>query len=66
MDAKTFKTAYILVALLVAVCAIVSSYLQHYYIAVGLIVLASAVMLLGAIYVSYLYRIERAKALEKL
>jgi CDP-diglyceride synthetase len=66
MDAKTLKTAYIALAFLVALCAIAASYFRQYYVALGLIVLASAIILGGAILVSYMYRMEKAKELEKL
>jgi|GEM_PF-3761202 len=66
MDFKTIKTAYIALGLLFALCAIVSSYLKHYYFALGFIVLASAIILTGSVFVSYVKKLERAKDLEKL
>jgi general stress protein CsbA len=63
MDAKTLKTGYIALAFLVALCAIVSSYLKQYYLTLGLIVLASVIILAGAVLVSYMYRMEKAKKL---
>ncbi len=56
MDFKAVKTAYIAVAAVLAVCAIVSAYLHHQYIALGFIVLASAAILAGSLYVSYLMK----------
>jgi general stress protein CsbA len=66
MDAKTVKIVYIALAFIIALCAIAASYLQQYYVALGLIVLASAVILGGAILVSYLYKMEKAEELKKL
>jgi general stress protein CsbA len=66
MKAKDTKIAYIALAFLIALCAIVASYLQQYYIALGLIVLASAIMLGGAILVSYMYKMEKAEELKKI
>jgi len=66
MDAKTLKISYIALAFLIALCAIAASYLRQYYVALGLIVLASIVILGGAILVSYMYKMEKAKELEKL
>ncbi len=66
MKAKGLKIAYIALAFLIALGAIVASYLQQYYIALGLIVLASAIMLGGAILVSYTYKMEKAEELKKI
>jgi len=40
----------------------VASYLRQYYIALGLIVLASAILLGGAMLVSYMYKMEKRKS----
>lgn len=61
MDAKSLKTAYIALAFLVMLGAIVAAYFHQKYIALGLIVLASAIILGGAMLVSYVYKIEKAK-----
>lgn len=66
MNAQNAKIAYIALAFLIALCAIVASYLHQYYIALGLIVLASAIIMGGAILVSYMYKMERAEELKKL
>jgi general stress protein CsbA len=66
MKAKDAKIAYIALAFLIALCAIVASYLQQYLIALGLIVLASAIILGGAILVSYMYKMEKAEELKKI
>jgi hypothetical protein len=66
MDFRTIKMAYISLGLLFAICAIVSSYLKQYYFALGFIVLASAIILAGSIYVSYVRKLEWSKELEKL
>lgn len=64
MDLKTVKTAYIVAAALLAVCAIVSAYLHHQYIALGFIVLASAIILIGAFFVSLLAKVGKTKDLD--
>jgi len=66
MKAQSAKVAYIVLAFLIALCAIVASYLRQYYIALGLIVLASAILLGGAMLVSYMYKMEKAEELKKL
>ncbi|HTY91669.1 MAG TPA: hypothetical protein VMC84_10880 [Methanocella sp.] len=66
MKAQDAKVAYIALAFLIALCAIAASYLHQYYIALGLIVLASAIILGGAILVSYMYKMEKAEELKKL
>ena len=66
MKSKDVKVAYIVLAFLLALCAIVASYLQQYYVALGLIVLASAIMLGGAFLISHLYRMEKAEELKKI
>lgn len=66
MKTKDAKIAYIALAFLIALGAIVASYLRQYMIALGLIVLASAIMLGGAILVSYMYKMEKAEELKKI
>jgi uncharacterized membrane-anchored protein len=66
MDAKTAKVSYIVLAFLIALCAIVASYFRQYYLTLGLIVLASAIILGGSILVSYLYKMEKSEELKKL
>ena len=66
MDFKNVKMAYVSLALLFAICAIVTSYLKQYYFTLAFIVLASAIILAGSVYVSYVRKLERSKELEKL
>ncbi len=66
LDVKTLKIAYISVAFLVALCAIAAAYFRQQYVALGLIVLASAIILCGSLLVSYMYKLEKAKELKKL
>lgn len=60
-DMKKVKVAYILISAALAVCAIVAAFLHHEYIALGFIVLASAVVLAGSYLVSYIYRMAKVK-----
>ncbi len=64
MDAKTFKLAYILLAALAAVCAIIAALLQQKYVAVGFIVLASIIIMIGAMYFSSMVRKEKLDKLK--
>jgi hypothetical protein len=66
IDSRTLKTGYIALAFLVALCAIVTSYMRQYYLTLGLIVLASVIILVGAILVSYKYKMEKSEKLKKL
>jgi hypothetical protein len=66
LDAKTLKIAYISLAFLIMLCAIAAAYFRQQYVALGLIVLASAIILCGSILVSYVYKMEKAKELKKL
>jgi hypothetical protein len=66
MDLKTLKIAYISLAFLVTLCAIAAAYYRQQYLALGLIVLASAVILCGSLLVSYMYKMDKAKGLKKL
>jgi uncharacterized membrane protein len=66
MDIKSIKIAYISLAFLAMLCAVAAAYLRQQYIALGLIVLASAIILGGSLLVSYLYKLEKAKELKKL
>jgi uncharacterized membrane-anchored protein len=66
MDPKTLKLAYIALAFLVMLGAIVAAYFHEQYVALGLIVLASAIILSGSVLVSYAYKIEKAKGPKKL
>ncbi|WP_174591834.1 hypothetical protein [Methanocella conradii] len=66
MDSRTIKTAYISISFIAALCAIVASYFHQYYLALGLIILASAILLGGSLLFSYKYRMEKAEELKKL
>ena len=66
MDAKTFKATYIILALVIAACAIVASYFHQKYVALGLIILASIIILCGSILVSVMYKMEKQGDLKKL
>lgn len=66
IDMKTLKIAYITLAFLVTLCAIVAAYFRQQYVALGFIVLASAIILIGSMLLSYVYKIEKAKELKKL
>jgi len=61
---KTVKTAYIVVAALLAVCAIAAAYLHHTYIALGFIVLASAAILAGSLLVTYMLKNRKVKDID--
>jgi len=66
IDSKTIKTAYIVLSFIAAICAIAASYLHQYYLALGLIVLASLILLAGSVLFSYRYRMERSEKLKRL
>ncbi len=66
LDSKTIKTAYIALSFIAAICAIAASYLHQYYLALGLIVLASLILLVGSFLFSYKYRMEKAEELKRL
>lgn len=61
LDKRKVKIGYILLAAISMVCAIVSAYYGHDYIALGFIVLTSAIILACAFLMSYLHRIEKIK-----
>ncbi len=65
MDAKSLKAAYIALAFLAMLGAIAAAYFHEQYVALGLIVLASAIILGGSLLVSYTYKLEKAKGLKK-
>lgn len=65
-EVKALKVAYISLAFLVTLCAIAAAYFHQQYVALFLIVLASAIILCGSILASYLYKMEKAKELKKL
>lgn len=64
MDKKKVKIAYILLAASLMVCAVISAYFDQDYIALGFIVLASAVILAGAFLISYIYKFEKIKEID--
>jgi len=66
LDIKTLKVGYISLAFLVMLGAIAAAYFHQQYVALGLIVLASAIILGGSLLASYMYRMEEAKELKKL
>ncbi len=61
MDPKKFKFLYIIPAFILMLLAIAASYLRHPNIAAGLIVLGSAIILVGSFIFAHLYRIEQQK-----
>jgi uncharacterized membrane protein len=63
---KTLKVAYVSLAFLAMLCAIAAAYFRQQYVALLLIVLASAIILCGSLLVSYMYKMEKAKELKKL
>ncbi len=66
LNAKTLKVAYVSLAFLAMACAIGAAYYRQQYIALGFIVLASAIILGGSLLASYMYKMEKAKELKKL
>jgi len=66
LDVRTLKITYISLASLITICAIAAAYFRQQYIALGFIVLASAIILCGSVLVSYIYKLEKAKELKKL
>ena len=61
LDIKRVRIAYMIVAALFALCAIVSAYLHHIYIATAFIVLASVTIFCGGMLISFLFRINKEK-----
>jgi hypothetical protein len=66
LDLKTVKAAYILLAILVGLAGVVSHFLGHDYIALGFIVVAALVILLGSFLISMIYRVQQSDKLGKL
>jgi uncharacterized membrane-anchored protein len=61
MDAKTIKIAYVVPAFLAMLGAIAAAYFHEQYVALGLIVLASAIILGGSLLVTYAFKMETAR-----
>ena len=64
LDLKHIRIVYIAIAGLFTLCAIVSAYLHHIYLATAFIVLASVAIFGGAMLMSYLFRIKKAKDID--
>ncbi len=61
MNALTAKLAYIVPASIAMVCAIVAAYLRVYLLALGLIVLSSALLMGGSVLVANKLKKEQLK-----
>ena len=66
LDLKTVKAWYILLAILIGLGGVASHFLGHDYIALGFIVVAALVILLGSVLVSMIYRVQQKDKLGKL
>jgi FtsH-binding integral membrane protein len=66
LDLKNVKAWYILLAIVIGLAGVASHFLGHDYIALGLIVVAAIVILLGSILVSMIYQIQQREKLGKL
>ena len=60
IDLKYVRFAYVGLAGIFTLCAIITAYLHHVYLATAFIVLAGALMFGGAMLISYLYKIKKA------
>ncbi|OPY26358.1 MAG: hypothetical protein A4E28_02558 [Methanocella sp. PtaU1.Bin125] len=66
LDLKTVKASYILLAIVVGLGGVAAHFLGHDLIALGLIVAAALVILLGSVLVSMIYRVQQKDKLGKL
>ena len=65
IDVKTFKVAYIVVAFVVMLLAIVAALFHETYIALGFIVLASIIILCGSLVMSQMYKADSIRKFKK-
>lgn len=66
LDLKNVKASYILLAILTGLAGVAAHFLGHDIVALGLIVAAAMVILLGSMLVSMIYKVQQKEKLRKL
>jgi hypothetical protein len=61
LDLKNVRMAYMIVAAIFTLCAIVTAFIHHKYIALAFILLAAFTIFIGGILISFLFRIKKEK-----
>ncbi|HEY3422155.1 MAG TPA: hypothetical protein VGK13_03275 [Methanocellaceae archaeon] len=64
LDIKKIRITYMIIAALFTLCAIISAFLHHIYVALAFILLASLMIFFGGILISFLFRIKKEKGSE--
>jgi len=66
LDLKNVKAAYILLAILLGLGGVAAHFLDHDYVALGFIVVAALVIMLGSFLISMIYRVQQKEKFGKL